>query len=149
MPDAVTPVERPLLLLVEDDGLVRATLVDVLNDGGFEVLEAEGAQEALDLVCHRHDIAALVTDINLPGGADGFTLARAVRLLRPRLPVLYASGRFMAPERGRTVEGARFLAKPFPPALACGILHEMLREERLGPAVPPPPRTPPGTDRHA
>jgi CheY-like chemotaxis protein len=142
-------VERPVLLLVEDDGLVRATLVDVLTDGGFEVLEAEAAQEALDLVCHRREIAALVTDINLPGGTDGFTLARAVRLLRPRLPVLYASGRFMAPELGRTVEGARFLAKPFSPALACGILHEMLEDEgRLRDGLPPPQATP-ETGRHA
>ncbi|MBV1800246.1 response regulator [Siccirubricoccus sp. G192] len=60
--------EPPVLLVVEDDFLVRLTLVDALSDDGFEVLEAADAQEALDHVCGRSDIAAMLTDINLPGG---------------------------------------------------------------------------------
>jgi two-component system, response regulator PdtaR len=121
---------KPVLLLVEDDGLVRATLVDVMTDAGFEVLEAEDARDALCLVCDHREIAALLTDINLPGGPDGFALARAARVVRPDLPVVYASGRYGAPERGRTVDGARFLAKPFTPAIACAMLYEMLGEDR-------------------
>lgn len=133
-PAGIVPVPRarPVLLLVEDDGLVRASLADVLDDAGFEVLEAEGAREALDLVCGPGTIDALLTDINLPGGPDGFALARAVRVLRPGLPVVYASGRFAEPERGRSVAGARFLAKPFIPSVACAILHEMLAHEDRG-----------------
>lgn len=127
-------METPVLLVVEDDFLVRMTLVDALTDAGFEVLEASDAHEALALVCDRADIAALLTDINLPGGADGFTLARAARVLRPGLPVVYASGRYSAPERGKSVEGARFLAKPFTPALACATLNELLAGK--GGAVP-------------
>ena len=52
--------EPPVLLVVEDDFLVRLTLVDALSDGGFEVLEAADAKEALTLVCDRGDIAATV-----------------------------------------------------------------------------------------
>jgi len=121
-------MEPPVLLVVEDDFLVRLTLVDALSDAGFEVLEAGDAREALTLVCDRDDIDAMLTDINLPGGSDGFTLARAVRVLRPGLPVVYASGRYNAPERGVSVDGARFLAKPFTPAVACATLNELLAQ---------------------
>lgn len=116
----------PVLLVVEDDFLVRLTLVDALHDGGFAVLEANDAEEALALVCDHAEIAAMLTDINLPGGSDGFALARAARVIRPALPVVYASGRYGAPESGKSVEGSRFLAKPFTPALACATIQEML-----------------------
>ncbi|MBK1661890.1 response regulator [Paracraurococcus ruber] len=118
--------ETPVLLVVEDDFLVRLTLVDALSDGGFEVIEAADAKEALTLVCDRDDIAAMLTDINLPGGSDGFALARAARVIRPALPVVYASGRYGGAEEGQAVDGSRFLAKPFTPSLAAAVLHDMI-----------------------
>ena len=118
--------ESPVLLVVEDDFLVRLTLVDALSDGGFEVLEAADAKEALTLVCDRDDISAMLTDINLPGGSDGFALARAARVIRPQLPVVYASGRYGGAEDGQAVDGSRFLAKPFTPSLAAAVLHDMI-----------------------
>ncbi|MFC7474233.1 response regulator [Dankookia sp. GCM10030260] len=119
-------VDSPVLLVVEDDFLVRLTLVDALSDGGFEVLEAADAKEALTLVCDRDDISAMLTDINLPGGSDGFALARAARVIRPQLPVVYASGRYGGAENGQAVDGSRFLAKPFTPSLAAAVLHDMI-----------------------
>jgi CheY-like chemotaxis protein len=101
-----------LLLLVEDDPLVRTTLAEALTEAGFEVLEAEDAESALRMVAEHDDLAALLTDINLPG-ADGFALARAARRLRPGLPVVYASGRIGEPDPRRAVPRAAFLAKPF------------------------------------
>ena len=112
---------RQLLLVVEDDPLVRMTLVEGLSESGFEVLESEDAEEALQLLGRRPEIVALLTDINLPG-ADGFALARAARVLRPGLPVVYASGRLREPEPGRAVPGAPFLAKPFTVASAAATL---------------------------
>jgi CheY-like chemotaxis protein len=120
--------ESPVLLVVEDDFLVRLTLVDALSDGGFEVLEAADAKEALTLVCDRDDISAMLTDINLPGGSDGFALARAARVIRPQLPVVYASGRYGGAEDGQAVDGSRFLAKPFTPSLAAAVLHDMISD---------------------
>ena len=111
-----------LLLLVEDDPLVRATLAEGLADAGFEVLEAEDAEAALSLVAARADIAVLLTDINLPG-ADGFALARAARRLRPRLPVVYASGRYREPDPQRALPDAAFLAKPFSVSSAVATLE--------------------------
>jgi two-component system, response regulator PdtaR len=127
--------ETPVLLVVEDDFLVRLTLVDALSDGGFEVLEAADAKEALTLVCDRDDIAAMLTDINLPGGSDGFALARAARVIRPALPVVYASGRYSGAEQGQAVEGSHFLAKPFTPTLAAAVLHDLI-DPRQAPELP-------------
>lgn len=136
--------ESPVLLVVEDDFLVRLTLVDALSDGGFEVLEASDAKEALTLVCDRDDISAMLTDINLPGGSDGFALARAARVIRPHLPVVYASGRYGGAEEGQAVDGSRFLAKPFTPSLAAAVLHDMIGEGEAQGALPGLP----GSDRH-
>jgi DNA-binding LytR/AlgR family response regulator len=68
----------------------------------------------------------MLTDINLPGGSDGFALARAARVLRPALPVVYASGRYGGAEEGQAVDGSRFLAKPFTPSLAAAVLHDLI-----------------------
>jgi len=107
-----------LLLLVEDDPLVRTTLAEALAESGFDVLEAEDAESALRMVAEHDDLAALLTDINLPG-ADGFALARAARRLRPGLPVVYASGRSREADPRRALPDAAFLAKPF--SLSCAV----------------------------
>ncbi len=141
--------EPPVLLVVEDDFLVRLTLVDALSDGGFEVLEAADAQEALALLCDHAEISAMLTDINLPGGADGFALARAARVIRPGLPVVYASGRYSRAESGKSVDGARFLAKPFTPALACATLRELMGDAVGQPGTVGPPQEDCKASRHA
>lgn len=115
-----------MLLVVEDDTLVRLTLVDGLEEEGFSVLEAEDADAALALLHGRRDIDAMLTDINLPGGRDGFELAVAARALRPDLPIVYASGRYGGADPARSVAGARFLAKPFAPANAGITLRGLL-----------------------
>jgi DNA-binding NtrC family response regulator len=114
-----------LLLLVEDDPLVRGTLVEGLEDAGFEVIEAEDAEEGLELLARRPDITALFTDINLPG-ADGFSLAHAARMIRPGLPVIYASGRHRYPDAARALPDAPFLAKPFTIASAASTIEGAL-----------------------
>jgi CheY-like chemotaxis protein len=111
-----------LLLLVEDDPLVRGTLVEGLEDVGFEVLEAEDAEAGLALISRRPDISVLLTDINLPG-ADGFSLSHAARVLRPGLPVVYTSGRHRFAEPHRGIPDAPFLPKPFTIAHAASTLE--------------------------
>lgn len=117
----MSPIAR-LLLVVEDDPLVRGTLAEGLADAGFEVLEAEDAEEGLALISCRPDISALLTDINLPG-EDGFSLARAARMLRPDLPIVYASGRHRYADPDQAVPGAPFLPKPFTIAHAASTLE--------------------------
>src|SRR3954469_3859229 len=65
-------VDNPLvILLVEDEVLVRMVAADVLEDAGFTVLESTNAEEALRLLETRPDVQVLFTDVNMPGALDG------------------------------------------------------------------------------
>ena len=106
------PKARALILVVEDVALVRMTLVDVLEDAGFKVIEAVHADEALRVLEAVSDIQAVVTDVEMPRGSiNGFELARRVRTERQEIGVLIASGR-AAPKAGDLPDGALFIGKP-------------------------------------
>ena len=106
---------RPLILVVEDETLVRMTLVDVLEDAGFKVIEAVHADEALQVLKAVSGIDAVVTDVEMPRGSiDSFELAQRVRTDRQEIGVLIASGR-AAPKPGDLPEGALFIGKPVHP----------------------------------
>lgn len=80
------------ILVVEDDAIVRTLIVDVLEELEFRVLEADGCEEALDFINDEdQDIDLLMTDVGLPV-MDGRELAKQARMLRPKLPILFASG---------------------------------------------------------
>ena len=81
------------IIVVEDEFLIRLTLVEALNDEGFQVLEAETADAALPMLLDDRGIRLLVTDIQLPGALDGRALADAVRRQIPGLPVIFTTGR--------------------------------------------------------
>jgi CheY-like chemotaxis protein len=80
------------ILVVEDDDIVRMLIVDVLEELEFKVLEADGSEQALEVLgdASRH-IDLMMTDVGLPG-MDGRELATEARKLRPALPILFASG---------------------------------------------------------
>ena len=82
----------PRLLLVEDEFLIRMTLSEVLAEDGFEVVEAEDAEAALERLGEKPDFAMMLTDIQLPGRIDGRTLAHRARQACPDLPVIFMSG---------------------------------------------------------
>jgi signal transduction histidine kinase/ActR/RegA family two-component response regulator len=81
----------PLVLLADDDPIVRTVLADSLEDAGFTVLVAESGQAALDLLRRQPRLDALVTDLTMPG-MDGLTLIREVQALRPGLPAVLLTG---------------------------------------------------------
>jgi CheY-like chemotaxis protein len=125
MPDPV-PKARPLILVVEDEALVRMTLVDVLEDAGFKVIEAVHADEALRVLKAVSDIQALVTDVEMPRGSiNGFELARRVRTERQEIGILIASGR-AAPKVGDLPDGALFIGKPVHPETLVRLLKTLL-----------------------
>lgn len=81
-------LKSPLVLVVEDEGLIRLNLVDELEDAGFRVIEASNADEALKALDSRPGIQAIFTDIDMPGSIDGLRFATAVRQSQPRMPIL-------------------------------------------------------------
>jgi CheY-like chemotaxis protein len=80
------------ILVVEDDTIVRMLIVDVLEELEFKVLEADGSEQALEILkdSNQH-IDLMMTDVGLPV-MDGRELANEARVLRPDLPILFASG---------------------------------------------------------
>jgi CheY-like chemotaxis protein len=81
---------RPLILIVDDELLIRESLANALDLSGYETLTAAGGEEALELY-ETHDVAAIVTDIYM-GGTDGFTLINALRGRGETLPIIVMSG---------------------------------------------------------
>ncbi len=102
--------QNVLVLIVEDEVLVRLVACDGLEAAGFTVVEANDAQEALDILASRSDIGVLFTDVNMPGALDGLDLAELVHLRWPHIKLVVTSGKMLE----RTVpEEGRFIAKPY------------------------------------
>ena len=99
------------VLMVEDETLLLEVITADLEDAGFEVTPAATAQSAIDLLKDGLNVDLLFTDIRLPGTMDGWQLAESVRVLRPGLPVIYATGFTTTPPR--IIEGSLFFTKPY------------------------------------
>ncbi len=101
------------LLLVEDDDLVRDTVALMLEEEGFEVVEAADAIQAIELFQGGLNVTALMTDVDLGAGPSGADLADALHRLRPDLRVIFITGR-MASLDGRAFDVREaVLPKPF------------------------------------
>ncbi len=105
------------VLVVEDEFLVRLTLVEALSDEGFQVLEAETGDAALPLLQRSGEISLLLTDIQLPGTINGHALALRARESQPNLPIIFMTG---GPDE-ETDASARdvFISKPYTLANIC------------------------------
>ncbi len=103
------------VLLVEDEEAVRSFAARALKLRGYQVLEAAGGEEALELVRrHTGDIHLLITDVVMPN-MDGPTLVRTIRRLRPEIAVIFMSGYAEEAFRRNDENAAvlHFLPKPF------------------------------------
>jgi len=117
--------QRSRVLLVEDEFLLADMVAEVLGEHGFEVFTAANAKDALRHLTCGSPCDILLTDIKLAGGIDGTALARLARVLRPNLPVVYASGSYRAIEELDAVSGAIFVHKPYNPDKLCEVLSEI------------------------
>jgi CheY-like chemotaxis protein len=117
-----------VVLVVEDEPLVRALTVDALEDDGFNVLEAATGDYGLIVLRGREDIRAVVTDVEMPGQIDGFALANIAREMRPELAIIVMSGR-MQSAFGREAPDARFVSKPFSPTRLAGLVRELISQQ--------------------
>jgi CheY-like chemotaxis protein len=107
-------VSEPVVLLVEDEPLVLLVGQDALEAGGYKVLPVELASEALNILESRiADLSGLVTDIRLPGGPDGWEIARRARELRADLPVVYTTADSAAEWPAKGVPNSAVIQKPY------------------------------------
>jgi DNA-binding response OmpR family regulator len=125
---------QPTVLVVEDEALVRISVAEELQDRGFAVKQAADVQQAMEIL-ESHRIDLVFTDVNLPGGPDGFSLAQWVHANKPRLPVILTSGDRTAIDAAR---GARkpFFAKPYDIAEVATRMRGLLAEDEAGQSGP-------------
>jgi CheY-like chemotaxis protein len=111
-------------LVAEDEFLLRMEAADTLSDAGFTVLEVTSADDALRFLEEKDGIDLLFTDVNMPGDLNGFDLAREVAARWPEITIIVCSGA-MKPEPGDLPPNARFLDKPYSPALVQRVVREL------------------------
>jgi two-component system, response regulator PdtaR len=116
---------KELVLVVEDETLIRMTSVDMIRDFGFDVIEASNADEAVAILEAVPDITAVFTDIQMPGEMDGLLLAATVRDRWPPLALLITSGK-VRPPADELPSGARFMPKPYSPWQLKDNLHALM-----------------------
>lgn len=107
-----TPHAKPVILIVDDEPMIRMFAADVIADAGFTSIEAADAAEAMALLTAHPEVTILFTDINMPGPFDGLELARKVHVLRPDVQLIIASGR-ERPARADIPDDGTFVAKPY------------------------------------
>ena len=104
-----TPV---VVLIVEDEYLLRSDAAQMIRDAGFQTVEAANADEAIAILEKRSDIYLVFTDVHMPGTIDGLKLAHAVRNRWPPIRIIIASGQVRLSAEEMPV-GSRFLSKPY------------------------------------
>jgi CheY-like chemotaxis protein len=123
-PDTLHP---PILLVVDDDLLVREPIADYLREVGYEVLEAGDAHQAIDELDHADHVDLVFSDVRMPGELDGVGLARWMQAHRPDVPVLLTSGYdgtgWLPGELGQDV---RLLQKPYTQDQVLGHIRRLL-----------------------
>ena len=105
---------EPLVLLVEDEPLVLLVAQDALEAGGYTVLPVQLSSEALQALDTRiAELSGLVTDIRLPGGSDGWEIARHARELKADLPIVYTTADSAADWPAKGVPNSAVVQKPY------------------------------------
>lgn len=121
----MTHPPTPVILLVEDEVFIRLVTADALSDGGFMVLEAQDAHEALRILGETPHVDLLFTDINLPGNVDGIELSRLVEERRPGTRLVVTSGRQHLRDSDLPDDGV-FLPKPYRADQVCHVIRTQL-----------------------
>jgi CheY-like chemotaxis protein len=116
----------PYALAVDDDPIILMDITGILEDAGFRTFEADSGDAAiLMLPEYAHSITLLFSDVDMPGDANGFALARHVAENYPWIEIVIGSGR-VSPEAGDLPDKATFLSKPFNAQMILGHLRETL-----------------------
>lgn len=121
---AQSEIKRPVVLIVEDEFLIRMDAVEMVQAAGFDVVEASNADEAILILEDRLDITVVFTDIQIPGSMDGLKLAAAIRGRWPPIKIVATSGRIKVSDDDLP-SGSRFLPKPYSAREIVGTLRDL------------------------
>ena len=123
------PLDHSLLphvvLVVEDEMMLRMRVVDMVEDAGYVPVEAVDADEAMAILHSRSDIALMLTDVQMPGSMNGLQLAHAVHERWPPIRIILASGQLKL-SVSEIPKDSRFFGKPLQPDEIIAEMREML-----------------------
>jgi CheY-like chemotaxis protein len=114
-----------VVLVVEDEMLLRMWAVDMVEDAGFTSVEAVNADEAVAILESRADIALLFTDIQMPGSIDGLKLAHAVHERWPPIKIILVSGQLRLANIDIPTD-SRFFGKPLEAKVMIAQMQSMI-----------------------
>jgi two-component system, response regulator PdtaR len=113
IPQHEAHADTRVVLLAEDEPLIRFDIAEELRQLGFQVIEAGNADEAIDVLKSTARIDLVVTDVRMPGDRNGLDVARAVREKRPGAKVIVMSGHLVPMEKHEHLIDL-FVSKPAP-----------------------------------
>ena len=93
--DRIRPL--PIILVVEDEMMIRMSTVDMVEDAGYTPVEAVDADGAVAILESRSDVDLMVTDVQMPGSMNGLELAQAVHERWPLIKIIVVSGNLKQP----------------------------------------------------
>lgn len=103
---------KAIVLVVEDDALLRLAATDLVEDAGLQAIEASNADDAIRILEERTDIHIVFTDVDMPGSMDGLKLAAAVRGRWPPIEIIVTSGHRLVSATDLP-PGSIFFPKPY------------------------------------
>jgi CheY-like chemotaxis protein len=115
-------MDKPIVLIVDGEALIRMSAVHMIEDAGFSAIEASNADDAVKMLEERRDIRAVFTDINMSGSMDGLKLAHAIRDRWPPLHLIVTSGLNM---QDKLPVKSRFLRKPYSAEQVTAALYDL------------------------
>ena len=128
---AAAALEPATVLVVDDDALTLMTAIMTVEDAGYIVISARDAEGAMRALRQNAQIAALFTDIHMPGLMDGLALAHATRRIWPAIRILLASGD-AHPIAADMPHRGQFLRKPYTPGQVASSLSGLFAPNLAG-----------------
>src|SRR5579859_2745871 len=104
--------KKTVILVVEDEAIIRIGAAGMLEEAGFATVEAASADDAIHILEMRADVRAVFTDVNMPGTLNGLRLVRLIRGRWPPIHLIVTSG-LVSPGEGDIPTGGRFIRKPY------------------------------------
>ena len=120
-----------VVLVVEDESVIRMLLTDDLEEAGYMVQEAVNADVAIKVMVDDLHIDAVVTDVRMPGSIDGIGLAAWIHQNRRRVPVVITSGYLRQDEAKGAHPEATVISKPYLPADVTALLKQLIGDPKL------------------
>jgi DNA-binding NtrC family response regulator len=116
---------KVVVLVGEDEPILRMAAVDIVEAAGFDAIEARDADHAVRILEARSDVRIVFTDVDMPGSMDGIKLAAAVRNRWPPIEIIVTSGYYDI-KQGELPPRSVFLKKPYMSKEVIATLHRMV-----------------------